>query len=153
MITNEQIINLITPTLKEKKCFVVTLDIRSGNNILLEIDSIEGVKISDCVEVSRAIEHNLDRETEDFELHVSSPGLDKPFKVIEQYQKNIGRTVQVETLENTTLKGKLISVSDEKITLEIEKKEKIGKKKKLIIENIELTINQIKETKIIISFK
>jgi len=153
MITTEQIENLIASTLTEKNCFIVTLDVRAGNNILLEIDSIEGVKISDCVDISRAIEHNLDRETEDFELQVASPGLDKPFRVIQQYQKNIGKQVQIETTENAIIKGKLVALNNNLISIEVEKKEKVGKKKQTQRETIQLNINQIKETKIIISFK
>ncbi|PIQ16488.1 MAG: ribosome assembly cofactor RimP [Flavobacteriales bacterium CG18_big_fil_WC_8_21_14_2_50_32_9] len=153
MITEVQLLDLITPTLEEKKYFVVTLEVRPGNNILIEIDSADGVKISDCVSVSKAIENNLDRENEDFELQVSSPGLDKPFKVIQQYEKNIGKDVQIQTLENKIEKGKLLSVNNENITVEIERKVKEGKKKKTIIENKVFNFNQIKETKIIISFK
>ncbi|NCP44865.1 MAG: ribosome assembly cofactor RimP [Flavobacteriales bacterium] len=153
MITEVQLLDLITPTLEEKKYFVVTLEVRPGNNILIEIDSADGVKISDCVSVSKAIENNLDRENEDFELQVSSPGLDKPFKVIQQYEKNIGKDVQIQTLENKIEKGKLLSVNNINITVEIERKVKEGKKKKTIIENKVFNFNQIKETKIIISFK
>jgi len=153
MITEVQLLDLITPTLEEKKYFVVTLEVRPGNNILIEIDSADGVKISDCVSVSKAIENNLDRENEDFELQVSSPGLDKTFKVIQQYEKNIGKDVQIQTLENKIEKGKLLSVNNINITVEIERKVKEGKKKKTIIENKVFNFNQIKETKIIISFK
>jgi len=153
MITEVQLLDLITPTLEEKKYFVVTLEVRPGNNILIEIDSADGVKISDCVSVSKAIENNLDRENEDFDLQVSSPGLDKPFKVIQQYEKNIGKDVQIQTLENKIEKGKLLSVNNINITVEIERKVKEGKKKKTIIENKVFNFNQIKETKIIISFK
>jgi len=153
MITEVQLLDLITPTLEEKKYFVVTLEVRPGNNILIEIDSAYGVKIIDCVSVSKAIENNLDRENEDFELQVSSPGLDKPFKVIQQYEKNIGKDVQIQTLENKIEKGKLLSVNNINITVEIERKVKEGKKKKTIIENKVFNFNQIKETKIIISFK
>lgn len=153
MITEAQITALINQLLEDRNCFLVTLDIRAGNNILIEIDSLEGVKISDCVEVSKFIENNLDREIEDFELQVSSPGLDKSLKVIQQYKKNVGRDVQIETTENIRLKGKLVAVTEETITIETERKEKVGKKKKTVKENIELNFNQIKETKIIISFK
>lgn len=153
MITEEKIHSLISDAMAEKNAFVVSLEIRPGNNIMLEIDSLEGVKISDCVDVSRAIEHNLDRETEDFELHVSSPGLDKPFKVPQQYTKNIGREVKVMLIDNTETKGKLLDANEEAITLEKKVKIKEGKKKKIVIENEQINFNNIKETKIIISFK
>lgn len=153
MITEEKINSLISEALAEKNAFVVSLEIRPGNNIMLEIDSLEGVKISDCVDVSRAIEHNLDRETEDFELKVSSPGLDQPFKVPQQYAKNIGREVKILLADGTETKGKLLEVNEENISIEKKVKVKEGKKKKVVIENEQINFNNIKETKIIISFK
>lgn len=153
MITEEKINSLISEALAEKNAFVVSLEIRPGNNIMLEIDSLEGVKISDCVDVSRAIEHNLDRETEDFELKVSSPGLDQPFKVPQQYTKNIGREVKILLADGTETKGKLLEVNEENISIEKKVKVKEGKKKKVVIENEQINFNNIKETKIIISFK
>jgi ribosome maturation factor RimP len=155
MITTEQINNLITDKLNEKECFVVELEIREGNNILLEVDSLKGVSIQDCIDLSRAIEHNLDREEEDFELHVSSAGLDKPLRVKEQYVKNIGRKVKVVTIEGSKIEGELKEVEEEAIVVEYSYKERIeGKKKKQKITKQEkILFNNIKETTIIISFK
>jgi ribosome maturation factor RimP len=96
----------------------------------------------------------LDREVEDYELNVSSPGLDQSFKVLMQYIKNIGKQVNVVTKENKKLSGKLISANEEGIVLEVKSTERVeGKKgKQLLINNINLTFNQIKETKVVISF-
>lgn len=154
MITEEKVKELIQDKLEEKDCFVVELEVRPGNNILLEIDSLKGFSIQDCVDFSRAVEHNLDREVEDFELHVSSPGLDKPFRVMQQYQKNLGREVKVITLEGEKVKGTLKNISDNDIELEYSYKERIeGKKKKqTIVENKKIDFNNIKETTLIISF-
>ncbi len=111
--------------------------------------------MADCIDFSRAIEHNLDREIEDFQLNVSSPGLDKPFIVKEQYIKNIGRNVKVTRVEGNVIKGILTAVNDDDIIIEFSYKEKIeGKKKKQIITKQEkILFNNIKETTIIISFK
>lgn len=155
MITTAHINELISEKLAEKECFVVELDVRTGNNILLEIDSPKGISIQDCVDLSRAIEHNLDREIEDFELHVSSAGLDKPFRVREQYIKNIGKEVKVITKDSEKIKGILKEVGEEEITVEYSYKERIeGKKKKqTIIKQEKIPFDNIKETTIIISFK
>ena len=104
--------------------------------------------------MSRHIEAGLDREKEDFELNVMSPGLSEPFKILRQYQKNIGKQVDVVSKEGKKLSGKLLKASDMGIELETKTKERVeGKKgKQLIINNINLTFNQIKETKIVISF-
>lgn len=155
MITNTQIQELIAERLVEKNCFVVYLDVKPGNNIQLELDSPEGISISDCIDFSRQIEHNLDREVEDFELHVSSPGLDKPLRVFQQYQKNIGRELSVILLDDKKVEGKLEEVNENEIKLTYTVTEKIeGKKKKLkkIIEEI-IPFTNIKESTIIISFK
>ncbi len=134
---------------------MVDLEIAPGNQIHLEIDGPNGVTIKDCVDFSRQVEHNLDREAEDFELNVSSPGLDKPFRVFQQYQKNVGREVKVITNEDKTIKGELVKVEDDKIMVEYSFKQKIeGKKKKETITEQEIIpFNNIKETRIIISFK
>ncbi|MCO6499165.1 MAG: ribosome assembly cofactor RimP [Vicingus serpentipes] len=155
MITTDHIKNLISEKLTEKECFVVALDVRSGNNILLEVDSLKGVSIQDCVDLSKTIEHNLDREEEDFELHVSSAGLDKPFRVKEQYIKNIGKEVKVITNDNEKIKGELKEVGEEEITVEFSYKEKMEgrKKKEKIVKQKKIPFDNIKETTIIISFK
>lgn len=155
MITTEQVKDLIKDKLEEKKCFVVELEVRPGNNILLEVDSMDGFTIQDCVDFSRAVEHNLDREIEDFELHVSSPGLDKPFRVKEQYLKNVGREIMVKTIDEGKIKGELKAVDDEGIEVEYSYKERIEdrKKKQTITEQKKIDFNNIKETTLIISFK
>lgn len=155
MITTTQILALIDEKLQEKKFFVVHLDVKPGNNIQLEIDGPEGFTIKDCVDFSRQIEHNLDREAEDFELHVSSPGLDKPFRVIEQYQKYKGREVRVVQNNGEVVEGVLEVVNENEIQITYSFKQKIeGKKKKeTIVKEEIIPFTNIKETTIIISFK
>lgn len=155
MITTTQILELIDEKLQEKKFFVVHLDVKPGNNIQLEIDGPEGFTIKDCVDFSRQIEHNLDRETEDFELHVSSPGLDKPFRVIEQYQKYKGKEVRVVQNNGEVVEGVLEVVNENEIQITYSFKQKIeGKKKKeTIVKEEIIPFTNIKETTIIISFK
>ena len=104
--------------------------------------------------MSRHVDANLDREVEDFELHVSSPGLDRPLKTLRQYQKYLGKELSVTTKENKKITGKLLDASKDEIKLETKTKEAVeGKKgKQLITNNISLTFNQIKQTKVVISF-
>ena len=136
--------------------FVVELSISASNVIKVELDKHEGgVSVNDCMSVSRNIEHNLDREQDDFELNVSSAGLDRPFRVLAQYVKNIGRAVKVVKEDGTLLEGILKEVNESGIILETTREEKPeGKKKKeIIVEQHELPFDDIKETKIVISFK
>jgi len=158
MISKKKITELAEERMNELNCglFIVDMTISAKNVIHVELDKAEGyVSINECMSVSRNIEHNLDRESEDFELHVSSAGLDKPLRVLPQYIKNIGREVKVVTTDGKKQEGLLVAASEKELTLETSRKEKIeGKKKKeLIVEQHVFPMNQIKETKIVISFK
>ncbi len=154
MITKEQINTIIKDKLAEDNCFLVDIKVSSGNKITVLIDSLDGINIDYCIQVSRLIEGSLDREVEDFELEVSTPGLGQPLKVPQQYLKNIGRNVEITPLEGIPLKGKLTEVSEDGITIEEEKKVKIeGKKKKeLKIFSHNYMFDEIKTVKVIISF-
>jgi ribosome maturation factor RimP len=158
MISKENVIALIDERIKdlEKDLYVVELTISAKNVIRVELDKVEGnVNVDECVSVSRNIEHNLDREEEDFELHVSSAGLDKPFRHINQYKKNIGRMVQVKPLEKGKFEGRLSLVDEKGITIICSEKKRIeGRKKKEVVEEeFRFNFDKIKETKIVVSFK
>ncbi|MDB4324344.1 ribosome assembly cofactor RimP [Crocinitomicaceae bacterium] len=158
MISKKKVADLIYERIEEldNGLFVVTLNISSANSINVELDKHEGnVSVKDCMSVSRNVEHNLDREEEDFQLHVSSAGLDNGLRVFAQYKKNIGRNVKVKLHDGEDLEGKMIDATPDKIIIQTSRQERIeGKKKKqTIVEDIELAIEKVKETKIIISFK
>ncbi len=158
MISKKEVETLIAERIAEldNGLFVVELNISATNVITVELDKFEGnVSVTDCMSVSRNVEHNLDREEQDFEITVSSAGLDKPLRVLAQYQKNIGRDVKVKLENSQKTEGTLIEVTDEYIVVENSHKEKIEgtKKKEVIVEQHKLPFDTIKETKIIISFK
>lgn len=158
MISKKNVAALIKERMAEldNGLFIVHLNVSESGIINVEIDKYEGnVSMKDCMSVSRNVEHNLDREDEDFELHVSSAGLDRGLRVLPQYTKNIGRQVKVKLHEGGSLEGELTAASHEQITVQTTRKEKIeGKKKKeTIIEDHTFTMDKIKETKIVISFK
>lgn len=158
MIDRKQVEALIEERINElnRGLFLVELSISSTNVITVEIDRSEGsVSVEDCMSISRNIEHNLDREKQDFELNVSSAGLDRPLRVLAQFQKNLGEQVKVKLLDGHKMEGLLKDVNNEKLVIENTRKERLeGKKKKVeITEQHELHFNQIKETKIVISFK
>ncbi len=158
MIDRKEIERLVEERIQEldNGLYVVEMTISSTNVIRIEIDKINGgVTVADCVSVSRNVEHNLDREKADFELHVSSAGLDKPFRHINQYIKNVGRTINVKTKDGRTMEGEIVKVADEKIILSAEEMQLLeGKKKKEKVEVIyEIVLTEIKEANIVISFK
>ena len=154
MITVEKIHELAVAKVKEGDNYIVDIIVKPGNKIIVLLDNDTAISISDCIEMSRHIESNLDRETEDFELSVMSAGLTEPFKITRQYIKNIGRQVDVVTKEGNKLTGKLASADDIGIVIETKTKgiKAKHKSKQLITNNINLSYNQIKETKRVISF-
>ncbi len=155
MIDKAKVIRLVEERLDENM-FLVELSVNERNVINVFIDSFDGVTIEQCISVSRNVEHNFDREEEDFELHVSSPGLNEGFKVREQYKKNINRNIEVlTTLSDKKLEGLLLEVNDDGIVLETSDREKVDghKKKQLIVKKQYLKYDEITTAKAVISFK
>jgi len=154
MISIQQINSLVNASLKESGIFLVDAEVRKGNHIRVYIDSLEGVTIEECAKVSRIIESGLNRETEDFDLEVSSPGLSLPFKVHPQYLKNIGRYVAVTRNDRTKLSGKLLNIDKKGITVEIgeKAKSKTAKTSEHTVANEYISFSDIKETRLLLNF-
>jgi len=153
MINTEKIEKIITDWTEDKDIFFVALSIGSGNIIKVLLDKPEGITIDECVLISRMIEAKLNRDEEDYELQVSSPGLNMPFKVIEQYHKNRGNEIEVITQDGIINKGILNKVTDKGIELVVKARIKKEKKKKVIYKNISFDFNQIKTAKTVVAFK
>ena len=150
MIEKQNIQALVEEFVKGTGLFIVSVKVSSANRIAVLADKNEGITIDECAAIHRHIEMNLDRETEDFELQVSSPGLDLPFGVIEQYFKNAGRKVEVIDNEGTKLTGILKNVTEGGFELETEFKVK-GKAKEL--KDVSFNFEQIKSTRVILTIK
>lgn len=133
--------------------FMVDITVKTGNSIEVLVDSDKGVSIDDCIHISRHIEQNLDREAEDFSLEVSSPGLSQPFKTLRQYQKNIGKKVELLARTGEKEEGILKSVNESGIELDITAKEKINGAKIPVTKSKAYSFEQIKTVKLVISFK
>ncbi len=102
-----------------KDIFLVSVKVDNNNKIIVHIDTPEGISIDDCARVSRELEEKLDRDREDFALEVSSPGLDSPFRVIEQYQKNVGKKINLVKTDGEKLEGVLKKTGENGIVLEM----------------------------------
>ncbi len=146
MINVEKISNLVSEKLLGKDLFLVDIIIKSGNRISVFLDSDNGVHIKDCVEISRHIESNLDRESEDFSLEVSSAGLDQPLKLLRQYHKNIGKELKILTTDEKNFTGVLSEIKENSLSLHIP----ANKKQKTAEQQIILSFNEIKEARIVI---
>lgn len=155
MISKEAVLGLIEPVLEEKNFFVVMLEISTSNKIVLHIDSMSGVTIDEIVKISRLIEHGLDREEEDFELEVSSAGLDAPFTRKEQYLKNAGREVSVLLPDGRKETGTLSEAGDEGFKIEQRKRVRVeGKKKKqLQIQELDFSYQEVSKVKLELKYK
>jgi ribosome maturation factor RimP len=152
MIAKEKIQNLVEEVLSDDQ-FIVDITVGAANQISVSVDSDAGISIGECVQISRHIENSLDRETEDFSLEVSSPGLSLPLKVVRQYLKNIGREVEVVTTEGEKQKGILRSAHQAGFEIEIVAKEKVDGAKVEVTKTLAYDFDQIKTVKIVISFK
>lgn len=153
MISEEQLIQIVEESISGTDIFLVEVTISHTNKILVLVDTDQGIQVEECIKLSKAIEKVLDRDAEDFELEVSSPGLSQPLKILRQYVKNIGRDVAVQTTDNQKLKGRLLNASQEGIQLETVVVKKNEKNKKINTkEIIDLEFSQIKSTKVLVSF-
>mgnify|MGYP002518291749 CR=1 FL=1 len=154
MIEKEKVKRLVDQWLEGKEYFLTDLTVSDDDRIVVEIDHKEGVWIEDCVELSKFIEANLDREVEDYELEVGSAGIGQPFKVRQQYDNNVGSDVEVLLTSGKKLKGVLDSVNDNGIVVAVATKMKLdgAKRPKLVDVETPLAFDEIKEVKAVIKF-
>jgi ribosome maturation factor RimP len=140
MITTEHITDLVTQHIGGTDIFLVEVLVKPGNAIRVHVDKPEGISIDECVKISRFLNENLDREVEDYSLEVSSPGLGGAFKVKQQYEKNLGRDIEVLYTDGIKVKGKLQKVTDNGVVLDVQGDDE------------EISFDEIKTAKAIISF-
>ena len=147
----ETVENLIQPLLQED-VFLVYIKIKPTNNFKIYIDADGGLPLEKCIKINRALYKQMEEmglyPDGDFSLEVSSPGIDEPLKLIRQYIKNVGRFIEVFKLDDTRLEGKLLEANEEKISIEITE----GKGKKMTINQLEVSISDIKQTKVQVKF-
>jgi ribosome maturation factor RimP len=155
MMDKTVISKLAEDFLASSENYLVDVDIKPGNVIVVEIDNDEGVCVDDCAALSRYIEENLDRDVEDFELEVGSAGITSPFKILRQYQKNIGNEVEILLKSGAKLTGVLKDANESGILLTVSKQVKPeGAKRKVTVEeDVPYTFDEIKYTKYLIRFK
>ena len=155
MIEKSKIQEIAQSTELEKEFTVVEVEEKPGSKFTVYLESLEGISINDCVQVSRHVVSQLDREVEDFELNVSSAGIDRPLKAPLQFVKNIGRNVQVSLLEGERYEGKLTEYSEKglKVLCLMKEKDEKSKKTKKVEKELEFAFNNIKTVTIVVSFK
>ena len=155
MNLKEKVVDLLNAALNERSdLFLIELKITDDSKILVTLDGDNGVNLQDCIDVSRAIEHNLDREELDFALEVASAGAISPLLLPRQFKKNLGRKLKIKTLSGNLVEAEITQANDAEITLEWKAREpkKIGKGKETVEKKLVLPYNEIKEATVIISF-
>ena len=133
--------------------FLIDFKVTPDYGVKIVIDGDEGVRLKDCVEVSRAIESQLDREEYDFSLEVTSAGATAPIVNPRQYRKNIGRKLSVRTA-GEKFEGNLSDADDKRIVLEWKSREPkpVGKGKVTVLKSQEIQITEIEEAKVKLNF-
>ena len=132
MIDKNIIIKLLEQKLEGTDVFPVEVIVKPNNSIRVFLDSDSAVTLKHCAEINKFIEANLDREKEDFELEVSSAGLDQPLRMIRQYKNNIGKQINIITNDGRLLTGSLHAVNSETIDVAIVDEDKKTKNKSKI---------------------
>jgi ribosome maturation factor RimP len=155
MIEKSVVKAIVEDFLRDSDNYPVTIEVKPGNRIVVEIDNDHSVSIDDCIALNRFIESRLDRDIEDYELEVGSAGISQPFKLLRQYKKNIGKEVEVLLKNKKKQEGLLKEADENQIILTIEKQVKPeGAKRKITVEeDLIFTYDEIKYTKNIIRFK
>jgi len=131
MIHKDSIKNIVEKFIAESSIFIVSIEVSTSNHVRIFVDTPKGISIEECAKISRTVEAELELTTENFELEVSSPGIDSPLLIPEQYTKNIGNEVSVLKNDGIKTDGKLISFDESGIIVETKTKVLVeGKKKK-----------------------
>ncbi len=154
MTFKEQVSKLLNDALLEKQeIFLIDITISDSYKIIVTLDGDKGVNLQDCIDISRVIENNLDREEHDFSLEVASVGVGSPLKMVRQYKKNVGRTLIVKTNEEK-IEAELVEANDDSIVLSWSAREpkKIGKGKETVQKRLEIPYTDIKEAVVTINF-
>lgn len=151
MITPEEIRSKLQEFLNNRNLFIIDIHISPKNEIEVIIDGDNYVSINDCTEVSRYIESFLNRDIEDFSLTVSSPDATQPLKTIRQYPKHVGKDILIHTTDNKETKGKIISVSNEELTI-LTKNKDPNNKKKTIEQEIKIPFSIIRKAQILLPY-
>jgi ribosome maturation factor RimP len=150
MIDKSKIEETVKAFISGTDLFLVSVKVSSGNRITVLADKKGGITIDECASIHRQIENSLNRDELDYELQVSSPGLDMPFSVIEQYHKNEGKRVEVVDIDGARYTGILKNVTQGGFELEAEVKVK-GKTREL--KEISFNLEQVKTTRVILTIK
>lgn len=155
MVTAELIEKAVAEKLEGTPHFLTEVEITAAGKIYVYIDSLDKFTIDDCVTINRALRKDFGEALDEFDLTVSSAGMDRGFRHMKQYHKNVDREVSVLTLDGKKTEGILKQVGADGIVLEEHpkpSKKGMPVKKNAEIKTHEINFSQIKEAKRVITF-
>ncbi len=144
----EQIAKVLNERFKEEDlatCFLIDIKTSASNKLTVFVDADDQLTIEKCRKISRFLEDKIEQNEwlpEHYTLEVSSPGLDKPLKFKRQYAKQVGRTAAIVLSDGQKIEGRIRSVSEQFLTIELDDND-----------HREISWDDIEETKILVSFK
>jgi ribosome maturation factor RimP len=147
--------DLLQNALNERQdLFLIDFSVSADNGVKVVIDGDNGVLVEDCMFISRAIEHNIDRDEHDFALEVLSSGATTPLELPRQYKKHVGRHLEIKTTNGENLEGQLTASNEEGVVLKWKTREPkpIGKGKVTVTKEANVAFKDIKEAKVKIKF-
>jgi ribosome maturation factor RimP len=142
---------MLEEILQQNDSYLVDLIVRP-NKVEVYADRDPHITIDDCARISRNLEKQLDEAfgfSQKYALEVSSPGMDQPLKVLRQYRKNIGRSVEVVLHSGAKHTGTLLEAGADKISIEVQQKSAAAAPPT----RLEIPFNQIKSTQVVLNFK
>jgi ribosome maturation factor RimP len=151
----EKVIALLDSCFENRSdLFLIDLEILNDYTVRVVIDGDNGVTVEDCVFVSRAVEHNLDRDTYDFSIEVSSAGATSDLVDKRQYRRNIGRTLKLKTKNNGNIEAELAEVKDNVIVVKWKTREPkpVGKGKITVVNEAEINYDEIEKANVVLKF-
>lgn len=144
---------LLNKKLEELNLFLIELNISPDHTITVAADGMDNISVGQCTEIARYLRGELGEAADNYEMTVSSPGLDRPFVHMNQYLKNIGKSVEVLTVEGNKIEGKLNAATENEIVINPFKKrnpKNKALKPTLSDQLVSLSMKDIKQTKKII---
>ena len=151
----KEIVTVAEEALKDTDMFVVDCTITPDNTIDLILDSDTSVSIDACAMLNHAIGDKFNRDEEDYSLTVASAGIGEPLKLVRQYRKLIGESVEVLLKSGVKILATLEEVTEEAITISYEEAVVVeGKKKKQLQRTTHTySFEEIKWTKEYLDYK
>lgn len=155
MIDKNDIRRTVEEAIAGTDMFIVDINVTPDNRVIVELDSPNGMDIDTCAQITRKIEAAHDRDVEDYELEVGSAGLTAPFKVRQQYMKNLGNEIEVLTRDGKKYQGVLSAVNPDDYVIEVptKVKEPGAKRPTIVNQPVVITFDNTKKANYIINFK